>query len=60
MIIERSVDSNRFCFVELSRKLGNLTPSEHLALDGLWKMAKAHAHDSSGNFQTDLAPFYNY
>ena len=28
--------------MELSRQLGNLTSSEHLALDGLWKLAKAN------------------
>ena len=42
-IIERSIDSNRFCFVELSRKLGNLAASEHLALDGLWQVAAKSA-----------------
>ena len=40
-IIERSIDSNRFCFVELSRQLGNLTSSEYHSLKGLWKISKA-------------------
>ena len=35
----------RYCFTELSRKLGNLTVDEHAVLDGFWEALNATNRD---------------
>jgi len=36
-VIERSVQNNRFCFLELTKQVGNLTDPEFAVLDNWWK-----------------------
>jgi len=41
-VLERSVQNNRFCFLELTKKTGNLTEQEFCVLDAWWNWLDDH------------------